>query len=393
MSSTASRMTERRPVWPARRSTLVAVGDVLRSPSRPLDERVRAENELRFGRDLSGVRVHTDERAARSAQALGAAAYTVGSDVVFGRGRYAPGLGEGRRLLAHELTHVVQQDSRSRPERVEVGPAADELEQAATAHADRAGTRGPARVVRSRGGVRLQRSLLGGLGGALLGAAAGAAFGAFVSGPLGAVVGGLVGLVAGALIGDAATTRKRSLTPTEIAYAKEIFRDTIDYSEVTITRDSMISTGAPKTIANTVHLRSDPDWGHFVGDTLDLTQRGLETLIHELGHVWQYQNGGLAYIPESLVAQAKGFLGSGDRDAAYEWREAHRAGLPWEKWNPEQQAQAIEDYNKLLRKSKDGTATVAELAELSTLLPYMQQVWARQGAPSMNPPDLKDSPL
>jgi hypothetical protein len=55
------------------------------------------------------VRVHTDSRAAESAWAVGALAYTVGRDVVFGAGQYAPGSGEGRRLLAHELTHVIQQ--------------------------------------------------------------------------------------------------------------------------------------------------------------------------------------------------------------------------------------------------------------------------------------------
>jgi hypothetical protein len=149
----------------------------------------------------------------------------------------------------------------------------------------------------------------------------------------------------------------------------------------------MFSAGAPKTLGNTIHLRSD--WGHFIGDSMQLTQGGQETLIHEMGHVWQYQNGGLAYIPESLWAQFKGFIGAGSRGAAYDWREADRAGLPWEKWNPEQQAAAIEDYNIKLRKSKDGTATLVDLSELSTLLPYLRNVWARQGAPHFETPDLK----
>ncbi len=59
--------------------------------------------------DFNGVRLHTDRRAAESAQAVGARAYTVGSHVVFGTGRFAPHTGEGRSLLAHELTHVLQQ--------------------------------------------------------------------------------------------------------------------------------------------------------------------------------------------------------------------------------------------------------------------------------------------
>jgi hypothetical protein len=65
--------------------------------------------ETRFGHDFGRVRVHTGARAAESAEAVGALAYTVGENVVFGPGRYAPGMGEGRRLLAHELTRVVQQ--------------------------------------------------------------------------------------------------------------------------------------------------------------------------------------------------------------------------------------------------------------------------------------------
>jgi hypothetical protein len=137
------------------------VHDVLRSPGRPLDAGVRSFMESRLGGDLSGarsrsvaprlapasleigsasdpseleadriaegvtavspsasgglrqdfsrVRVHTDARAAESARAVSALAYTVGQDVVFGAGQYRPESMDGRKLLAHELTHVVQQ--------------------------------------------------------------------------------------------------------------------------------------------------------------------------------------------------------------------------------------------------------------------------------------------
>jgi hypothetical protein len=85
------------------------VHDVLSSGGRPLDRSVREYMEPRFGFDFSQVRVHTDEGASQSAQAVNALAYTVGGDVVFANGRYAPETSEGRRLLAHELTHVVQQ--------------------------------------------------------------------------------------------------------------------------------------------------------------------------------------------------------------------------------------------------------------------------------------------
>jgi len=76
---------------------------------RPLPTSVRQFMEPRFGHDFSRVRIHTDGAAARSAAALHARAYTLGHDLVFGAGRYAPATDEGRRLLAHELVHVVQQ--------------------------------------------------------------------------------------------------------------------------------------------------------------------------------------------------------------------------------------------------------------------------------------------
>lgn len=85
------------------------VYDVLRSPGQPLDAASRAFFEPRFGHDFSGVRVHTDAKAAESARAVTALAYTVERDVVFGSGRYAPGTEAGRRLLGHELAHIVQQ--------------------------------------------------------------------------------------------------------------------------------------------------------------------------------------------------------------------------------------------------------------------------------------------
>jgi outer membrane protein OmpA-like peptidoglycan-associated protein len=90
------------------------VHDVLGSPGQPLDAATRAFFEPRFGYDFSQVRLHTDARAAESARAVNAAAYTVGRDVVFGSGQYATSATGGRKLLAHELTHVVQQQGTAR---------------------------------------------------------------------------------------------------------------------------------------------------------------------------------------------------------------------------------------------------------------------------------------
>ncbi len=97
-----------------------SVHDVLSSPGQPLDPATRAFMEPRFGQDFGHVRIHTDAGAAESAYAVNALAYTVGPNVVFGAGKYAPASSEGRRLLAHELTHVVHQGAGS----TYVGPAA-----------------------------------------------------------------------------------------------------------------------------------------------------------------------------------------------------------------------------------------------------------------------------
>jgi hypothetical protein len=82
---------------------------MLFSAGQPLDRSALDYMEPRFGQDFSGVRIHLDSRAEAAADAMGAKAFTVGCDIAFGTGRYAPGTSEGKRLLAHELTHVVQQ--------------------------------------------------------------------------------------------------------------------------------------------------------------------------------------------------------------------------------------------------------------------------------------------
>ncbi len=81
----------------------------IKGGGRPLPESTRSFFEPRFGRDFSQVRLHADEKAAELARAVNARAFTVGRDVVFGEGEYAPGTLEGERLISHELTHVVQQ--------------------------------------------------------------------------------------------------------------------------------------------------------------------------------------------------------------------------------------------------------------------------------------------
>src|SRR6201999_1639049 len=109
----------------------------------PLDRDTRTDMESRLGHDFGDVRVHTASNAHESAQAVNAHAYTVGSDIVFQRDKYDPASTEGRTMLAHELTHVVQQrsgpvDGTPTGGGIQVSDPSDRFEREASANAERA---------------------------------------------------------------------------------------------------------------------------------------------------------------------------------------------------------------------------------------------------------------
>ncbi|MBZ5522161.1 MAG: DUF4157 domain-containing protein [Acidobacteriia bacterium] len=122
------------------------VGHALRSSGQPLPMATRQEMESSFGADFTGVRVHHDSTAARAAHSVDALAFTVGRDIVFGGGQYAPQTAVGRRLLAHELTHTLQQGQAAPPadwQSLRIGPERDSFESEASAH-ERLGEAGAA---------------------------------------------------------------------------------------------------------------------------------------------------------------------------------------------------------------------------------------------------------
>lgn len=129
---------------PSRFVARAGVEKTLRSGGRPLDPTTRAAMEAGFSHDFSGVRVHTGADAVRSAEALRARAYTVGQHVAFGAGEYRPQHPEGRRLLAHELSHVVQQRAAPLAMPSRTSNPSDALERAADAAADRVAAGAPA---------------------------------------------------------------------------------------------------------------------------------------------------------------------------------------------------------------------------------------------------------
>ncbi|MCW5581070.1 MAG: DUF4157 domain-containing protein [Luteimonas sp.] len=362
------------------------VRKALDGPAGELPSPVNAELARHYGRDFGDVRIHADAEAGATAIALGAEAYTIGRDIVFAPGAYRPGSPDGRKLIAHEAAHVVQQGARPAPGgalRLDAGDGLAERE--ATHAADGFDGQDHAAALTTHQSPRLQRSLLGSILGGVAGLGAGLALGS-VLGPLGMVIGGIAGLVAGAVIGDAATHRSRDLTIAEKIYLHEIYLDSVDYDKVSITRGSAFATGAARTIGNTIHLQDR----YFAGDTMDLSDEGRLVLAHEMGHVWQYQNGGLDYIPSSLIPQFKAWIGGGDRNAAYDWRDAARKHIDWSDWNAEQQAECISDYNAALRRLKgnaypgDAAGAAQRLQDLQTVSmaqPYIELVRAGIGAP------------
>jgi hypothetical protein len=284
------------PEWPrVPRTAAPAVGgdralppivdETIRHPGEPLDEATRRDLEPRFGVDLSTVRVHRDEAAGASARAVDAIAYTVGRDVVFGDGIYAPWTSTGRRLLAHELGHVVQQRA-VRPARPgqSVG-ARDGIGEPAGVHSRP--------VLQRRRRVRNVRYLASG----------------------------------------------------EESVARVVFKGRIPYADIVISdglgfgdRPFTLPTSVPATFWFNVndgkYVIHAGENGYF-GLSGSLEDRKL--LIHELTHVWQGEHSSHSwdYVVESAWNQALS-------DDAYAYDHQHL--LPWGNYGPEQQAQIVEDW-------------------------------------------------
>jgi hypothetical protein len=173
------------------------VNEVLDSSGQPLDAATRSFMEPRFGHDFSGVRVHTDAHAAESAQAVNAQAYTAGKDVVFAPGQYQPGTEAGHAVLAHELSHVVQQDGVSGHAAKTMSHPSDSSEREADNIAGRVLRSEPVSVNQSPGSAIQALSVGEGIG----------------RGVSGVIAGGVIGLGIAALAG---AFDKEDFTKTEL---------------------------------------------------------------------------------------------------------------------------------------------------------------------------------
>lgn len=313
------------------------IHEVLRSSGQPLDSATRAFMEPRFGRDFSGVRVHTNTSAATSARAVNARAYAVAQDVVFGEGHYAPHTSAGRYLLGHELAHVVQQQASSNGRDlhpITVGGEHDSAETEADSVAQRL-TQGDHQVsthVVTPRQIHFQR-------------------GPEVRFPT---------LEVAALRSQGAFALGGSpLTSSEISAARSVFGNSINLAAVRIVYTPVIS--APTTLGNTI--RVPPSYA-----------MPLHVLIHELTHIWQYQTKGSAYISDSAFHQTAATItslvttGRIDRSGAYGYDIV--PGQSLHNYTAEQQALIVENYYAYptLRADPEYQHLIAEVRAASPIV-------------------------
>jgi hypothetical protein len=367
------KLREREPSPPP-----VNSGKVNRGAGRPLDPAVKTYMEPRFQHDFSGVRVHTDSNASESARALNARAYTVGDDIVFAPGQYAPETQGGRKLLAHELAHVVQQGgapSALQPLSLSPVNSAPEREAAAVAETVSRGGRVEGGI-RSRAGGLLQRdaaadapekkpdpykktstgkTVAADIAGTLVGGGIGAAIGSLL-GPFGALIGGLIGAFAGLLIADTSVANDVPLTPEEETEAKLVFGNSLDYKKVRKAESSVMSVGgAIRTPYNTIYFPPG-----FITDASD--RYYMRYMIHELTHCWQTQHGTGA-VRKLLRALHPGYFDK-PADAVKALNEAKAAGKHFTDFNLEQQGDIAMHYYDTLKDKGDITPYAPFIAEL-----------------------------
>ena len=135
-------------------------------------------------------------------------------------------------------------------------------------------------------------------------------------------------------------TEERGLNQQEIDYLRPIFGNSIDYGSIRIQSGGIkeLLGISPQTTGNDIFMRQE--WGGDIfNDDGTLTEEGLHLLGHEVGHVWQNQNGGITYVGDALITQGLDFIGVGD---GYEIGEALQRGVAFEDMNPEQQASVAE---------------------------------------------------
>jgi Domain of unknown function (DUF4157) len=313
------------------------------TPGRPLDHSTRAHLEPRFGYDFANVRVHTDDRAARSAQSIGALSYTVGSNIAFAPGQYAPGTPIGRQVLAHELAHVAQQSHAPPASDLTIGPAASHAEREADAVSARVANGGVLDRPVSAAAVSVQRlstdAAIGlGVGSGLL---------------------GIAGLAAGIVGIDTALRQSRGLDEIERKEAFRVFGNSLDYDKVRVAEDPIVSVGGyARTPGNTIYFPR--------GTTKDKDspeRRGwyYPFLIHEMTHTWQTQHG--VSTMRKVLTALRGHSAY-NYDGPEGLKKAAAQGAHFVDFNTEQQASICGDYARALINGGDTAPYEPFIAEV-----------------------------
>jgi hypothetical protein len=326
------------------RADTVRVQDAMAMPGRPLDSATRAHMEPRFGYDFTNVRVHTDDRAAQSARSIGALSYTVGSDIAFASGQYAPSRPIGRQVLGHELAHVAQQSHTPPASDLTIAPAESFAEREADDVSAKVASGGVLDRPVSAAPLSVQRLSTGakiglGIGGGLVGLAAMAA--------------SIVGI-------DTATRESRGLDDIERSAAFRVFGNSLDYDKVRVAEDPIMSIGGyARTPGNTIYFPR--------GTTKDKDASPERQawyypfLIHEMTHTWQTQHG---------VSTMRKVLTALRGHSAYNYagpeglRKAASEGAHFVDFNTEQQASICGDYAKALIKGGDTAPYEPFIAEV-----------------------------
>jgi hypothetical protein len=194
-----------------------------------------------------------------------------------------------------------------------------------------------------------------------------------------------VGIAARALQGVASIAQTavgaeppaRKLTADEREYLESIYGDSIDYDMIRVKPGGPLNNAmAPHTVGNTVYMPADQ-----FDKNGKLTASGLETLGHEVGHVWQNQNGGGDYIGNALGAQTWAWITGGDRNGAYNWEAALANGESFESMNDEERAAVMEDIGVAMKN--DGQITEADgytAAQVDFLIETEEKVRHGEGA-------------
>ena len=269
-----------------------------------------------FGMDFSHVQIHTDKNAHMMNNDIQAKAFTHGSDIFLNQGEYAPGSPQGRKLLAHELTHVVQQ-SNNNP------------------------NSSPAVMRQENNSPRVRIPSLE---------------------------------IAGMQYGGAFSKSTRPLSSAERSVASPIFRSGINLDAVRIVETRIIN--APTTLGN--NIRIPP--GHTMSNS---------TLIHELGHIWQFQTKGNAYISDSAFHQTVATLSGGSRGGAYDYNII--PGQSIHRYTAEQQAMIIQHYyqDSRLQRNAEYIRMIEEVRSSSPTLTDQQRYQESMYGPGHNLLDMQ----